>query len=117
MMTVALQFVGKTNYQETSMYSHFFRIKARIYMVAVLLIAGLAGRAAIAQYAHTRGVQVVDSQGREIRLRGINLGNWLVPEGYMWQFGGHVQSAREIEALVDGTHRSGTRPLLLANLA
>lgn len=82
------------------MYSHFFRIKARIYMVAVLLIAGLAGRAAIAQYAHTRGVQVVDSQGREIRLRGINLGNWLVPEGYMWQFGGHVQSAREIEALV-----------------
>jgi hypothetical protein len=60
----------------------------------------LACRTTRAQYAHTEGEQVVDGQGHEIHLRGINLGNWMVPEGYMWQFGGHVQSAREIEALV-----------------
>jgi aryl-phospho-beta-D-glucosidase BglC (GH1 family) len=43
---------------------------------------------------------VVGQDGKPVLLRGINLGNWMVPEGYMWQFGGHVQSAREIEGLV-----------------
>jgi hypothetical protein len=61
---------------------------------------GLAGPAASAQYALAKGEQIVDAHGREIHLRGINLGNWLVPEGYMWQLGGHAQSAREIEGLV-----------------
>jgi hypothetical protein len=60
----------------------------------------VAGLTAFGQYAHTSGEQVVDAQGHELHLRGINLGNWMVPEGYMWQFGDHVQSAREIEALV-----------------
>jgi endoglucanase len=65
-----------------------------------VLSAMLSSRVAQGQYAHANGEQVLDAQGRELHLRGINLGNWLVPEGYMWQFGGHVQSAREIEALV-----------------
>jgi endoglucanase len=68
--------------------------------LTILLIVISTGPVASAQYAHTKGEQIVDAQGREIHLRGINLGNWLVPEGYMWQFGGHVQSAREIEGLV-----------------
>jgi len=28
----------------------------------------------------------VGPDGAVLRLRGINLGNWLVPEGYMWRF-------------------------------
>jgi endoglucanase len=70
--------------------------------VALIFVfsAMLSSRVAQGQYAHTNGEQIVGPQGRELHLRGINLGNWLVPEGYMWQFGGHVQSAREIEALV-----------------
>jgi hypothetical protein len=63
-------------------------------------MAGSAGRVASGQYAHTKREKIVDVKGDEIHLRGINLGNWLVPEGYMWQLGGHVQSAREIETLV-----------------
>jgi aryl-phospho-beta-D-glucosidase BglC (GH1 family) len=34
-------------------------------------------------------------------LRGTNLGNWLVREGYMFHFEGGPQSAREIEALTN----------------
>jgi endoglucanase len=76
-------------------------MKATTYIVlTVSLCAMLVGPIARAQYAHTSGEQIVDAQGHEIHLRGINLGNWMVPEGYMWQFSGHVQSAREIEGFV-----------------
>jgi len=34
----------------------------------------------------TRGKEVVDGTGKPILLKGINLGNWLVPEGYMFHF-------------------------------
>jgi aryl-phospho-beta-D-glucosidase BglC (GH1 family) len=36
--------------------------------------------------------------GEKIMLRGINLGNWFEPEGYMFLFDGGPQSPREIEA-------------------
>jgi endoglucanase len=53
-----------------------------------------------AQYVRTKGAQIIGRDGKPLLLRGTNLGNWMVPEGYMWQFGGHVQSAKEIERLV-----------------
>ncbi|NOY76794.1 MAG: cellulase family glycosylhydrolase [Calditrichaeota bacterium] len=34
-------------------------------------------------FLHTKGTQIVDSSGNEILLKGIALGGWLVPEGYM----------------------------------
>ncbi|GAA3738111.1 hypothetical protein GCM10022239_12180 [Leifsonia bigeumensis] len=34
-------------------------------------------------------------------LRGVGLGNWLLPEGYMWKFGKGAESPREIESLVE----------------
>lgn len=39
-----------------------------------------------AQYFNTRGTQIIDPNGKAIVLRGTNLGNWLVPEGYMFKF-------------------------------
>ena len=48
--------------------------------------------------AHDRGL--VDGTGRELLLRGVGLGNWLLPEGYMWRFGPGAESPREIEALI-----------------
>jgi endoglucanase len=54
----------------------------------------------VAQFAHTRQKEIVDANGKPLLLRATNLGNWLVPEGYMWTFDGGPQSAREIEGLV-----------------
>jgi len=46
--------------------------------------------------------RLVDATGAPVLLRGVGLGNWLLPEGYMWTFEPPgPQSPREIEALLD----------------
>jgi len=50
------------------------------------------------RFVHRDGKQLVDGTGKPLLLRGINLGNWLVNEGYMFRFEDGPQSAREIEA-------------------
>lgn len=37
-------------------------------------------------FFHTQGKDIIDPHGKPIVLKGINLGNWLVPEGYMFKF-------------------------------
>lgn len=54
-----------------------------------------------AGFVHAEGKFLVDAAGHKLILRGTNLGNWLVPEGYMFRFDGGPQSPREIEALVN----------------
>jgi endoglucanase len=51
-------------------------------------------------FATIQGKNIVGPDGHKIFLRGINLGNWLVPEGYMFHFDGGPASAREINALI-----------------
>ena len=65
------------------------------------LLLALFGTAALrAQFVHTQGKQIVDGAGKPLQLKGINLGNWMVTEGYMWHFEGGPQSTREIEEFV-----------------
>ena len=46
--------------------------------------------------------RLVDAQSEPLLLRGVALGNWLLPEGYMWKFEPPgPQSPRRIEALLD----------------
>ena len=52
-------------------------------------------------FVRARDGRLVDGSGRELLLRGVGLGNWLLPEGYMWRFGPGAESPREIEALVE----------------
>lgn len=44
--------------------------------------------------------RMVNGRGEEILLCGMGLGNWLLPEGYMWRFSGRYDRPRTIEALV-----------------
>ncbi len=76
------------------------RLISGIVILASLPAAGLA--AAGNRFVHTDGVHIVAPDGEKIRLRGINLGNWLVPEGYMWHFDKGPASFREISALFNG---------------
>ena len=52
-------------------------------------------------FVHVADGELVDGAGNALRLRGVGLGNWLLPEGYMWHFepGGPL-SPRQIEALI-----------------
>src|SRR5579875_1393113 len=49
-------------------------------------------------FVRVHGTKLVTPAHDKLLLRGINLGNWLVPEGYMFLFDGGPQSPREIEA-------------------
>jgi endoglucanase len=72
------------------------------YALALGLLVWLSS-AALAQsrFVHTSGTQLIDGTGHPLTLRGANLGNWLVREGYMFHFEGGPQSAREIDALTN----------------
>src|SRR5260370_19613653 len=73
-------------------------IKVRLLqLVLVLLVWTSQGRA---QFAHKEHKQIVDAGGKPLLVRATNLGNWMVPEGYMWLFHGGPQSPGEIRALV-----------------
>ncbi len=52
-------------------------------------------------FLKTSGTEIVDGSGRQVRLKGVNLGNWLEPEGYMWQTAGYANSPTEIYNLVN----------------
>lgn len=47
----------------------------------------------------TKGTQLVDDKENSIILKGTNLGNWLVPEGYMFKME-QVNSPRKIDELL-----------------
>lgn len=77
--------------------------KSKIVRTAVLLslivlccprLAGAAG------FLRTQGQDIVDESGNKILLRGVGLGNWLLPEGYMWKFGQLGDRPRTIEKIV-----------------
>src|SRR5262249_35577349 len=69
---------------------------------AVALLGGLAGAAAAApaDFIHAEGTRLVDGRGDTFAVKGINLGNWLVPEGYMFKFK-HALSPSEIHGLFE----------------
>ena len=50
-------------------------------------------------FIKTEGSQFVDDKGNAILLKGTNLGNWLVPEGYMFKME-QVNSPRKIDELL-----------------
>ena len=51
-------------------------------------------------FVHAHNARLVDGDGNNLLLRGVGLGNWLLPEGYMWKFGIGAESPREIEKLI-----------------
>ena len=51
-------------------------------------------------FVTTHGRQFLAADGQPLLLKGINLGNWLVPEGYMFDFA-TAKSPRAIYAAVD----------------
>ena len=68
---------------------------------ALALLAVVAAAPLCAQFVQVKGTAFVKPDGQTLHLKGTSLGNWLVPEGYMWRFKGGPQSPREIEALVE----------------
>src|SRR5437667_6060045 len=51
-------------------------------------------------FLHTKGQDIVNESGQKMQLRGVGLGNWMLPEGYMWKFGPQGDRPRKIEKIV-----------------
>ena len=51
------------------------------------------------RFVRTHGKYLVAPAGEKLLLRGINLGNWFVPEGYMFRLENGPASPHEIESL------------------
>ena len=55
-------------------------------LLALLLLLGLAAPAAAEQLVRIDGKTFIAPDGRPFSIKGISLGNWLMPEGYMFKF-------------------------------
>lgn len=51
-------------------------------------------------FLHTKGGNIYNAEGEKILLKGVGLGNWLLPEGYMWKFYKSCDRPRRIEELI-----------------
>ena len=59
-----------------------------IVLPAVVLLSLVVSSSASGQskFVTTRGKEFISPAGKPLLLKGINLGNWLLPEGYMFKF-------------------------------
>ena len=58
-------------------------------------------RTLVKGFLHADGKRIVNGDGDEILLCGMGIGNWLVPEGYMWHFWNErCNSPTKIEKLI-----------------
>jgi hypothetical protein len=79
--------------------------RAILFRFSFLVIGAfmvLSGNAAPGPtFLHTDGQDIVNEKGDKVMLRGVGLGNWLLPEGYMWKFGNEGDRPRRIEKIVN----------------
>jgi endoglucanase len=58
-----------------------------------LFILPVASRSQTTKFISVRGKEIIGPDKKPFLMKGTNLGNWLVPEGYMFKFKS-VNSAR-----------------------
>lgn len=56
------------------------------WIVLLLTLFVCTSISAQPKFVRTRGKAIVSPNGKPLLLKGINLGNWLLPEGYMFKF-------------------------------
>src|SRR5258707_9318609 len=66
----------------------------------LLILLACTSTNAQSRYVTTRGKLIVSADGKPLLLKGINLGNWLLPEGYMFKFK-TTNSPRLIQAAIN----------------
>src|SRR5215204_4524565 len=57
-----------------------------IFILFCLFSSTFVGAQTRSKFVSVKGRQFIAPDGKPIFLKGINLGNWLLPEGYMFEF-------------------------------
>jgi endoglucanase len=56
------------------------------WIILLLNLAASTSSNGQSRFVTTRGKDLVSTDGKPLLLKGVNLGNWLLPEGYMFKF-------------------------------
>ena len=70
-------------------------MKKILCFLLLLLIADFYLQAQSSKFISVKGKEIIGADGKAFLMKGTNLGNWLVPEGYMFKFK-HASSPRLI---------------------
>jgi aryl-phospho-beta-D-glucosidase BglC (GH1 family) len=68
--------------------------------ILILLMIIMASQVFADGFLKTNGKKIVNSSGQEVYLRGINLGNWFLQEGYMMQTSSFANAERQLRAKI-----------------
>src|SRR6202012_1577573 len=63
-------------------------MKSSVIRLALLMLLGLplCLKAQTGKFINVRGKEIIGPDNKPFLMRGTNLGNWLIPEGYMFKF-------------------------------
>ena len=79
----------------------WYRRRQVLCLTVVLLYLGaFSAISGQSMFVTTRGKEFISPEGKPLLLKGINLGNWLLPEGYMFKFK-TANSPRLIQTVVN----------------
>jgi endoglucanase len=62
------------------------KIKILFVIISLTFITAFVEKDKVGKFVGVSGKEIITPDGKPILLKGINLGNWLVPEGYMFKF-------------------------------
>ena len=68
-------------------------------LCALMLLSSCASDREEKRFAYVQGKEIFSARGERIHLKGVNLGNWLLPEGYMFKLK-NCNSPRKIDQAV-----------------
>ena len=86
------------------------QIKLQYFLIVTILIGSTLN--SFGQYVRTKGTQILDPKGKVLHLHGINLGNWLLWEGYLmmgdFNYQTHSQFYASIKNAFNGDDRKAS---------
>jgi len=83
----------------TAKFGRWLARGAQLGIMLALFLAINGNAATLGDFIRADGKHLVGGNGERFVIKGINLGNWLVPEGYMFKFT-RARAPSEIDAVI-----------------
>ncbi len=74
-------------------------MKSKSWVYLILILLSLSCEKAKNTYVYVDGKEIYSPLGEQLHLKGVNLGNWLLPEGYMFKLR-NCNSPRKIDQAI-----------------
>lgn len=76
-----------------------FVLSTKTWIVLILTFATISCQNTENNYVYVEGKNIYSAQGEQLHLIGVNLGNWLLPEGYMFKLS-NCNAPRKIDQAI-----------------